>query len=136
MFFMFKYVSLYFLTLIFFLAIDFVWLNFIAKDLYQKEIGTLLLKNPNLLPALLFYLLFVLALIVLVVIPGVDSSSLGKTLLFAALFGLTTYAKYDLTNLATLDGWSIKMTIIDLMWGTFVSTLTTFFSFYVAGKIF
>ena len=132
---MFKYISLYSLTLIFFLAVDFVWLNYIAKDLYQKEIGTLLLKNPNLLPALLFYLLFVLALVVIIVVPGIKEQDLIKTLLFAALFGLTTYATYDLTNLATLDGWSIKMTIIDLIWGTFISTLTTYFSFYIAGRI-
>jgi uncharacterized membrane protein len=132
---MLKYISLYFLTFIFFLAIDFVWLNFIAKDLYQKEIGTLLLKNPNLLPALIFYLLFVLAIIVILVVPGIKEGDLVKTLIFAALFGLTTYATYDLTNLATLNGWSIKMTIIDLIWGTFVSTLTTFFSFYIAGRI-
>ena len=132
---MFKYLSLYFLTFIFFLAIDFVWLNFIAKDLYQKEIGPLLLKNPNLLPALIFYLLFVLALVVLIVIPGIKEGDLVKTLIFAALFGLTTYATYDLTNLATLQGWSIKMTVIDLIWGTSISTLTTLFSFYIAGKI-
>ncbi len=132
---MIKYFYIYLITLVAFLVIDFIWLNFIAKNLYQKEIGTLLLKNPNLLPALLFYLLFVLALVVIIVVPGIKEDNLIKTLLFAALFGLTTYATYDLTNLATLDGWSIKMTIIDLIWGTFISTLTTYFSFYIAGRI-
>ncbi len=132
---MIKYFYIYLITLVAFLVIDFIWLNFIAKNLYQKEIGTLLLKNPNLLPALLFYLLFVLALVVIIVVPGIKEDNLIKTLLFAALFGLTTYATYDLTNLATLDGWSIKMTIIDLFWGTFISTLTTYFSFYIAGRI-
>ena len=132
---MIKYFYIYLITLVAFLVIDFIWLNFIAKNLYQKEIGTLLLKNPNLLPALLFYLLFVLALVVIIVVPGIKEEDMVKTLLFAALFGLTTYATYDLTNLATLDGWSIKMTIIDLIWGTFISTLTTYFSFYIAGRI-
>ncbi|MDY0097477.1 MAG: DUF2177 family protein [Candidatus Dojkabacteria bacterium] len=132
---MFKYISLYFLTFIFFLAIDFVWLNFIAKDLYQKEIGTLLLKNPNLLPALIFYLLFVLAIVVILVVPGIKEGDLVKTLIFAALFGLTTYATYDLTNLATLNGWSIKITIIDLIWGTSISTITALVGFYIGSKI-
>ena len=71
----------------------------------------------------------------IIVVPGIKEEDMVKTLLFAALFGLTTYATYDLTSLATLDGWSIKMTIIDLIWGTFISTLTTYFSFYIAGRI-
>lgn len=132
---MIKYLYIYLITLVAFLVIDFIWLNFIAKDLYQKEIGSLLLKNPNLLPALLFYLLFVFALVVIVVVPGIKEDSLIKTLLFAALFGLTTYATYDLTNLATLDGWSAKMTIIDLIWGTSLSTVVAFISFTLGSKI-
>lgn len=132
---MFKYILLYAITFVIFLVIDLIWLNFIAKDLYQKEIGSLLLKNPNLIPALLFYLLFIFALFVLVLIPGIESQSLGKTLMLAAIFGLTTYATYDLTNLATLDGWNIRITIIDLIWGTSVSTLTAFLGYLIGSKI-
>ena len=132
---MIKYLYLYIITLVAFLAIDLVWLNFIAKDLYRKEIGQLLLKSPNLLPALLFYLLFVLAILVLIVVPGIKEGNLIKTLLLAALFGLTTYATYDLTNLATLNGWSVKMTIVDLIWGTSISTITALIGFYIGSKI-
>lgn len=132
---MLKYTLLYVITFVIFLVIDLIWLNFIAKNLYQKEIGSLLLKNPNLIPALLFYLLFIFALLILILIPGIESGSLGKTLLFAAIFGLTTYATYDLTNLATLDGWNLKITIIDLIWGTSVSTLTTFLGYLIGSKI-
>ncbi len=132
---MFKYILLYAITFIIFLVIDLIWLNFIAKDLYQKEIGSLLLKNPNLIPALLFYLLFIFALLVLILIPGIESGTIGKTLIFAAIFGLTTYATYDLTNLATLDGWNLKITVIDLIWGTSVSTLTTFLGYLIGSKI-
>ncbi len=132
---MLKYTLLYVITFVIFLVIDLIWLNLIAKNLYQKEIGSLLLKNPNLFPALLFYLLFIFALLILILIPGIESGSLGKTLIFAAIFGLTTYATYDLTNLATLDGWNLKITVIDLIWGTSVSTLTTFLGYLIGSKI-
>ncbi len=132
---MLKYIYLYGITFGIFLIVDLIWLNFIAKNLYQKEIGTLLLKNPNLLPAFLFYALFIVALLVLVLIPGIQSNSLTKTLLLGAVFGFITYATYDLTNLATLQGWSIKMTVIDLIWGTSVSTFVTFWGYIIGSKI-
>lgn len=132
---MLKYVYLYLIVFGIFLIIDLIWLNLIAKNLYQKEIGSLLLKNPNLIPALIFYLLFIVALLILVLIPGINSYTLTKTLLLGAVFGFITYATYDLTNLATLDGWSIKMTIIDLIWGTSVTTLITFLGYIIGSKI-
>ncbi len=132
---MLKYIYLYGITFGIFLIVDLIWLNFIAKNLYQKEIGTLLLKSPNLLPAFLFYALFIIALLVLVLIPGIQSNSLTKTLLLGAVFGFITYATYDLTNLATLQGWSIKMTVIDLIWGTSVSTFVTFWGYIIGSKI-
>jgi len=132
---MLKYVYLYLIVFGIFLIIDLIWLNLIAKNLYQKEIGNLLLKNPNILPAFLFYALFIVALLILVLIPGIQSYTLLKTILFGAVFGFITYATYDLTNLATLDGWSIKMTIIDLIWGTSVTTLITFLGYIIGSKI-
>ncbi|MBP6976445.1 DUF2177 family protein [Candidatus Dojkabacteria bacterium] len=132
---MLKCVYLYLIVFGIFLIIDLIWLNLIAKNLYQKEIGNLLLKNPNILPAFLFYALFIVALLILVLIPGIQSYTLLKTILFGAVFGFITYATYDLTNLATLDGWSIKMTIIDLIWGTSVTTLITFLGYIIGSKI-
>lgn len=132
---MIKYVYLYLITFGIFLVIDLIWLNLIAKDLYQKEIGTLLLKNPNIVPAILFYALFIVALLVLVLIPGIQGYTLAKTLLMGAVFGFITYATYDLTNLATLQGWSLKMTIVDLIWGTSVTTLMTYLGYIIGNKI-
>ncbi len=132
---MLKYLYLYLITFGIFLIVDLIWLNFIAKNLYQKEIGTLLLKNPNIVPAILFYALFIVALLILVLVPSIQSYTLTKTLLIGAVFGFITYATYDLTNLATLQGWSLKMTIVDLIWGTSVSTLVTFLGYIIGSKI-
>jgi uncharacterized membrane protein len=130
-----KYVLLYILTFIVFLAIDAVWLLVISKNLYSKEIGHLMAERALLLPALIFYLLFVVGVLIFSVIPGYEAQSVSKTLMLAALFGLMTYATYDLTNLATLRDWPIKITLIDIVWGTTISTVTGLAGFYIAQLI-
>ena len=120
----------FFVALGSFLLVDGLWLTVISKNFYAKHLGYLMAKNPNLLAAGLFYLIYVFAMVVLVVTPGLQKGSLWSTVLSGALFGLCCYATYDLTNLATLKDWPLKITIIDLIWGTslggMVSTITYF----------
>ena len=130
-----KYIYLYILTFLVFLAIDFVWLNWIAKNLYAEKIGHLLAENANLVPALIFYLLFVVAAIIFAVLPGYEAQSIGKTIFLGALFGMITYATYDLTNLATLKDWPVSVTIIDIIWGTSLSTVTAVAGYYIANLL-
>ncbi len=127
-----KYLYLYLLTFIVFLAIDFVWLTWIAKDMYAQRVGHLLAENPNLIAALVFYLLFIGTILLFVVIPGYEAQSIGKTILLGALFGMITYSTYDLTNLSTLRDWPLSMTLIDIAWGTFLSTATSVAGYYIA----
>ena len=127
-----KYIYLYLITFVIFLVIDFIWLNFIAKNLYSTKIGHLLAEKPNLLPALIFYLIFVVGVIVFAIIPGYETKSILKTVLLGALFGLLTYSTYDLTNLATLKNWPVSVTVIDIIWGTSVSVLTSVAGYYIA----
>lgn len=92
-------------------------------------------EKALLLPALIFYLLFVVGVLIFAVIPGYQAQSLSKTLMLGALFGLMTYATYDLTNLATLKDWPLKVTIIDIIWGTSLSTITGLAGYYIAQLI-
>jgi uncharacterized membrane protein len=116
------YVKLYLITLAAFFAIDMVWLGLVARGLYSQQLGYLLAAQTNWLAAILFYLLFVLGVVVFVVLPGLSSErTLGASLLRAALFGLITYATYDLTNLATVRDWPLLVTVIDMVWGTVLS---------------
>ncbi len=128
-----NYLKLFFVTLIAFLAIDMVWLGLIARTFYRNYLGFLLTPTTNWIAAVLFYLLFVLGILVFVVLPGLQDNSLKATLLRAALFGLVTYATYDLTNLATLKNWPVLITLIDMAWGTVLSVLVGYISFK-AGK--
>lgn len=125
---MLTFIELFVIAFIMFLVIDLIWLALIAKKLYAKLIGKLLKPDVNWTAAILFYLLFISALVIFVLLPGVDKQSLSYVMLYGSLFGFITYATYDLTNLATLKDWPLKITLIDLSWGTFlgfsISTLT------------
>ncbi len=112
-------------VLIIFMVIDLIWLGFIGRSLYQKYIGHLLKKDVNWTAALIFYGLFVLGLTFFAVFPALEASSLTDALLLGGFFGLLMYATYDLTNLATLEGWSVPITIIDMIWGTFLGALVS-----------
>jgi len=93
-----------------------------------------MVEKANLLAAGLFYLLFVGALVYFVVAPGVNGGEMREVVLRGALFGLVTYATYDLTNLATLREWSLTVTIVDLAWGTVLTAATSALSVWAALK--
>lgn len=117
-----------------FLGIDMIWLGFIGKNFYQKYLGYLMTDKVNWTAALIFYILFIIGLLVFVINPAISEKSLTKTVFYGALYGLITYATYDLTNLATIKNWPLTITIIDLFWGTFLSTLVSLITFLIVKK--
>jgi uncharacterized membrane protein len=114
------YIKLFALALPVFIALDIVWIGFLAKDFYKNHIGFLLRSDIQWLPAILFYLVFILGLVLFVIAPAVEKGSWAHALLFGALFGLVAYATYDLTNLATLKDWPLVVTVVDMAWGAFI----------------
>ncbi len=126
------FIKLYLIALPIFLAIDLVWLGVVAKNLYAQQLGYLMKTNVNWVAALLFYFLFIVGVVIFVLQPAVEKNSLVMALSLGALFGLITYATYDLTNLATIKDWPLSITIIDLIWGTSLSTMVAGFSFIMA----
>ncbi len=108
-------------TLVAFLALDAVWLSRMADTLYRPVMGDMVLDGFRLVPALIFYVVYVVALVHFAVRPGLDDGA-WSTVINAALFGFAAYATYDLTNQATLKNWSTVLTLADLAWGTFAST--------------
>jgi uncharacterized membrane protein len=126
-----KILIIYIVALIVFLIIDFVWLGIIARDLYANTIGHLMTDKINFLAAFLFYLIFIAGLVVFVINPGLAGGSIMKMLPRALFFGLVTYATYDLTNQATLRDWPVKVTLIDLVWGMFISGSVSTITYYI-----
>lgn len=132
---LFKLVTLYLATAPIFLAVDFLWLGLIARDFYRRELSTYFTGVENWGAAVFFYLLFVVGVIIFAVLPAVKEESLVRAVMLGALFGLFCYATYDLTNYATLKGWPLKVVVVDIVWGMFITALTAGASFLIATKI-
>ena len=120
-------IKTFFIALIFFFIIDVFWIYFVATPMYKQEVSSLMeLKIP---PALLFYVIFLLGLIFFVVNPNQDNPLLN-VFLIGAFFGLVTYGTYDLTVYASMNIFSLKLVVADILWGMFLSgavaTLTVF----------
>ncbi|MDI6453717.1 DUF2177 family protein [Peloplasma aerotolerans] len=133
---MLTFLKLYGISFIIFFAIDLFWLGIVAKNLYQRYLGHLLRPDVNWVAAIVFYLLFIGGLVIFVLMPALDQGNIWKAVLLGALFGFITYATYDLTNLATLKDWPIQITIIDLVWGTFLGASTSTISYLIYNLIF
>lgn len=125
------YLKLYLLTVPVFFAIALIWLGVVAKNFYQNNLSHLLSPAVNWTAALLFYFIYIAGIILFAVKPGLDSGSLAKAAIWGALFGFFTYATYDLTNLATLRDWPIKVVVVDIVWGTLLCTLVASGSYLV-----
>jgi len=118
-------VTLYLITLAVFFVVDMVWLGVVAKGFYRKHLGSMLSPKVNWAAALLFYLVFIAGLLIFVIKPALAQGEPLKALFLGALFGLISYATYDLSNLATLKDWPVVVTIVDLVWGATLGGLVS-----------
>lgn len=117
------------ITMVVFLAIDMVWLLVISKNLYAKHLGYIMTDQVKLVAAFIFYIIFVIGIIYFVINPALIKESWQYALLAGMFFGLITYGTYDLTSLAVVKDWPIFITIVDLIWGTFLSGTTALVSY-------
>lgn len=105
-------------------VLDAIWLSTMTARLYRRQLPGLLLDIPNWGPALAFYVLYAAGVVVLVVLPALEHEyPLGRAILFGALLGLVAYGTYDLTNQATLRGWSSVVTLVDMTWGASLTAI-------------
>jgi uncharacterized membrane protein len=118
-----------------FVSLDFMWLSTASPTIYQEEIGTLLLAQPKMVPAVLFYALYLVGVVVFVVRPALAKGELSAAATKGALFGVIAYATYDLTNLATLEGFTAKLALIDIVWGGLVTGVSAGVGYLVASRV-
>jgi len=117
-----RYVILYLATFSVLIPIDFLFLGIVAKGFFTAEVGDML-SEIRLAPAILFYLLYVVG--ILIFVSGSAAATWQSTLLYGALFGLFCYATFDLTSLALLKHWSWRVAAVDIGWGSFVTALSS-----------
>ena len=124
-----RYAVLYLVTLCVLLPLDFLFLGIIAKDFFTSQVGNML-GEIKLVPAVLFYLLYVAGTVIFV--SGGAAATMQSTLLYGALFGLFCYATFDLTALSLLRHWSWPVAIVDIAWGSIVTAVSSTAAFLVA----
>ena len=129
------YIKLFLIAIVVFLLIDMIWLGVVAKGIYAKEIGHLMKEKVNWPAAFIFYAIFVAGLVFFVIGPSVESGSFSKAMILGSAFGFVAYSTYDLTNLSVLKGWPLKITIIDIIWGTVLASVVSSITYIIATNI-
>lgn len=130
-----KYVIAYGGTAAVLAVLDAVWLTFAGRLLYRPAIGSLMMESGfRLAPAIVFYVLYVLGVVIFAVSPALKSGQWTTAVLMGGLFGFFCYATYDLTNMATLKVWPLRVTLIDLAWGVFLTATAATVGFLAAKR--
>jgi uncharacterized membrane protein len=127
-----RYAVLYLVTLFVIIPVDFLFLGVVAREFFASQVGNML-GEIKLVPAILFYLLYVAGTVIFV--SGAASATWQSTLLYGALFGLFCYATFDLTSLALLKHWSWPVAIVDISWGAFVTAVSSTAGLLVANWV-
>ena len=125
------YVKLYALTVPIFFAVDMIWLGLVAKKFYRNHLGFILGPEVNWAAAFCFYMLYIAGILIFAVVPALEKESLSKALLWGGLYGFFTYATYDLTNMATIKDWPLKVVLVDILWGVFLCSMVASSSFLI-----
>ena len=130
-----KYVAAYVAAAVMFGITDAVWLTTMTPLLYQPALGPILAEQPNIAPAVVFYLLYIAGIVILAVAPALKDGGWKRAALMGAVFGLIAYATYDLTNQATLKIWATKVTVLDMTYGALATSLAAVVAFLAARRV-
>tara|TARA_B100001173_G_scaffold247643_1_gene218091 strand:- start:120 stop:524 length:405 start_codon:yes stop_codon:yes gene_type:complete len=124
------------LAALIFLIIDIIWLSFAVKSFYRPNIGHLLLDKPVMWAAAMFYIIYVFGIGVVIIEPSIDLDNTFSLLFKAFVFGLVAYGTYNLTNMATVKGWSPNVVFVDMIWGGLLTAFSSFSGILLAKKLF
>ena len=125
-----SYVIAYVAVLAVFGAIDAAWLTTMGPLLYRPALGDILAQSLRLVPAIAFYLVFPIGIVVFAVLPGLRAQSPLTAATLALLFGALAYATYDLTNYATLRNWTLQITVVDIAYGALASSIAATVAYF------
>lgn len=128
------YVIGYVVALLTFFLADMAWLGTMAPRFYRPTLGDIAVSGVNLPPAIVFYALYPVGLLIFATIPALKSGSVTTAVVLGALFGFFTYATYDLTNQATLRNWTLQLTLVDVAWGIILAAITSAVTFWVVSR--
>ncbi len=115
-----------------FMILDFIWLSQISIGFYRTHIGQHLAAEPNLIAAAVFYVLYLVGMLYFATAPAIMRGTVSSAAFSGGLLGLLCYGTYDLTNMATVDGWPFIVTFVDMVWGTFITATSAAAGYWFA----
>jgi len=121
----------YIATLIPLMGLDALWILVLAKKFYAEHMGFLFSSQVNFVPIAFFYPIYSIGVLLLAVLPAINSNSWVEALWRGAVLGLMAYGAYDLTNHATIANWPLVMTLVDIAWGITVTALTSLIAYFI-----
>lgn len=113
-----------------------LWLGFIAPDMYQHYLGSVIPLTVHWPSAIAFYIVYLSGMVYFGIRPGIDSGNIRKTITQTALLGGLCYATYDLTNQATIQNWPLTITLIDITWGMVLSGSVAGLTHFIYTRVF
>jgi uncharacterized membrane protein len=122
-------------VLVLLVVIDAVWLGLVARGFYRDQIGTLMRDDILWTAAIAFYLLYAAGLTYFALGAADRTGSWLTALGTGAAIGLLAYGTYDLTNLATVRGFTPTIALVDMAWGTVLSAVVSAGAFVIANRI-
>jgi uncharacterized membrane protein len=126
------YLVAYVATGLAFLLLDALWLSKMGPSFYKPIMGDAALEGFRIAPAIVFYFLYLIGIMVFAITPALDDGRWTTAMLYGALLGFFCYATYDLTNQATLKNWTTALSMVDIAWGTFASSTAATIGFLAA----
>ena len=122
---LYKYCITYAASLVVFLAVDFIWLGWVAQSFYNRQLGELLSQRVNWPAAIAFYVIYIVGLMIFCVAPALNRTSLVNAMVLGGLYGFFTYATYELTNYALIRNWPAALVPVDIAWGVVLCTIVS-----------
>jgi uncharacterized membrane protein len=131
---MIRFLILYIIAAAVFFAIDMLWLGWVAKKFYREHLDFILSEQVNWAAAIIFYAIYLAGVLHFAVLPGLKEQNTLQVFLQGAALGFLCYATYDLTNMATIAKWPLKVVVVDILWGTFLTGMVSLLTYVIAVK--
>jgi uncharacterized membrane protein len=132
---MLRYFAAYMAALVALVLGDAAWLSYFAKAVFRPTLGSVMLDQPRWPAAILFYLVYAAAVAVFAVGPALNDRVPNTALIRGAFLGLVAYATYDLTNLATLKPWTVRLALMDCAWGVCLTAMAALASYFIVERL-
>ncbi len=123
----------YFIWFITLLILDYIWLWYITKDFIIREFWNLVSIEENWsikINLIAWLTAWIIISVMIVTFVTLKYDNIWQIAIYWALLWFMSYAMYDLTNLTFINNYSLKFTIIDILWWTFACTMIAINSFY------